>query len=223
MLKKTSAFAFTIISILIRACESAVPAAQPPASAEPARVESQAPPSDSNVVQDIPAQETSINRTAPELEKPEEPDNLADSTLKDGSVTDTPHDKVAEESPLKLETPSDSTAPTSSTKAKDSSKSAQVDQPSAPAPAVVSEPLPTSTSLPQSVEPAPTAATPDPTPELISVPTAEPEPLPLVAYGNDIDKAAHPFMLPSALGQEYSLESFRGDKNVVLVFYRAFW
>ena len=195
--KKTSALALTIIITMIVACQSATPAAQPsavsPASAEPARAESQTPSSGSNVAQDIPVQEASSNRIAPKLDTPEEPDNLVDSTW-----------------------------PTSPTKAKVSSASAQVDQPSAPAPAVASEPLPTSTPLPQSVEPAPTA-TRQSTPELVAMPTQEPTPAPQIVFGNDIDETAHPFMLPSALGQEYSLESFRGDKNVVLVFYRAFW
>ena len=31
------------------------------------------------------------------------------------------------------------------------------------------------------------------------------------------------FTLPSAAGESVSLESFAGDKNVVLVFYRGFW
>ena len=31
------------------------------------------------------------------------------------------------------------------------------------------------------------------------------------------------FTLPSASGDEVSLDSFAGDKNVVLVFYRGFW
>ena len=35
---------------------------------------------------------------------------------------------------------------------------------------------------------------------------------------------AHLFTLPNARdGMEVSLESYRGDKNVVLVFYRGFW
>jgi len=41
--------------------------------------------------------------------------------------------------------------------------------------------------------------------------------------GNDVNDAAHGFTLPSAAGPEYSLASFKGEKNVVLVFYRAFW
>ena len=31
------------------------------------------------------------------------------------------------------------------------------------------------------------------------------------------------FQLPNADGDLVSLESYRGDKNVVLVFYRGFW
>lgn len=41
--------------------------------------------------------------------------------------------------------------------------------------------------------------------------------------GNGLNDAAFDFTLPSSTGPEYSLASFRGDRNVVLVFYRAFW
>lgn len=34
---------------------------------------------------------------------------------------------------------------------------------------------------------------------------------------------AHLFELPSARGQNVSLDSCAGEKNVVLVFYRGFW
>jgi len=34
---------------------------------------------------------------------------------------------------------------------------------------------------------------------------------------------AFPFELPSASGDTVSLESYVGDKNLVSVFYRAFW
>ena len=34
---------------------------------------------------------------------------------------------------------------------------------------------------------------------------------------------AYEFDLPSAAGPTYSLESYHGESNVVLVFYRAFW
>ena len=38
-----------------------------------------------------------------------------------------------------------------------------------------------------------------------------------------VNDEALAFTLPSARGPEYSLASFRADKNLVLVFYRAFW
>ena len=44
--------------------------------------------------------------------------------------------------------------------------------------------------------------------------TAEPEPQ---------GEVAPKFTLPSAAGESVSLESFAGNKNVVLVFYRGFW
>ena len=41
--------------------------------------------------------------------------------------------------------------------------------------------------------------------------------------GSDVGDLAPGFTLMSARAGDYTLESFRGDKNVVLVFYRAFW
>ena len=38
-----------------------------------------------------------------------------------------------------------------------------------------------------------------------------------------VGDTAYRFDLPSAAGPTYSLESYRGESNVVLVFYRAFW
>lgn len=38
-----------------------------------------------------------------------------------------------------------------------------------------------------------------------------------------VGDTAYRFDLPSAAGPTYSLESYRGKSNVVLVFYRAFW
>ena len=60
--------------------------------------------------------------------------------------------------------------------------------------------------------PAPTAtATPEPT----ASPTSPPQPP---------ENAASLFTLPNgADGELISLESYRGEKNVVLVFYRGFW
>ena len=41
--------------------------------------------------------------------------------------------------------------------------------------------------------------------------------------GNRVDDVARSFTLPSASGRTHSLDSHLGEKNVVLVFYRAFW
>ena len=51
------------------------------------------------------------------------------------------------------------------------------------------------------------------------VPTPEPE----VVVGTDVGDLAPGFTLPSTAGMDQSLESYRGEKNVVVVFYRAFW
>ena len=44
-----------------------------------------------------------------------------------------------------------------------------------------------------------------------------------LTLGNDVGQLAVPFTLPSAQGPSYSLSSFQGNKNLVVVFYRAFW
>ena len=62
---------------------------------------------------------------------------------------------------------------------------------------------------------------PTPTPTVTPTPTATATPSPSV--GTDIGNLAPNFTLPSALNGNYTLEAFRGDKNVVLVFYRASW
>ena len=67
------------------------------------------------------------------------------------------------------------------------------------------------------------APTPTPMATAAPAPTATPTPPQSVSVGNAIDQLASPFVLPSATGPSYALETFRGDKNVVLVFYRAFW
>jgi len=43
------------------------------------------------------------------------------------------------------------------------------------------------------------------------------------SVGNRVDDVAEPFTLPGASGKTHSLDSHLGEKNVVLVFYRAFW
>jgi peroxiredoxin len=41
--------------------------------------------------------------------------------------------------------------------------------------------------------------------------------------GTNVGDIAPGFTLKSATGGEHSLESYRGDKNLVVIFYRAFW
>ena len=45
----------------------------------------------------------------------------------------------------------------------------------------------------------------------------------ITLIGNDLHEVAPRFTLPGADGAKYSLDSFTGESNVVLVFYRAFW
>jgi hypothetical protein len=70
------------------------------------------------------------------------------------------------------------------------------------------------------------AARPGATPQPTAEPTATVSPADgsgEVAFGNNVNDQPVQFTLPSAQGAEYSLAQFKGDKNVVLVFYRAFW
>ena len=80
-----------------------------------------------------------------------------------------------------------------------------------PEPAATPEPTSTATPEPTAtLEPTATA-----TPELTASPTPPPEPP---------ENAAPLFTLPNgADGELISLESYRGDRAVVLVFYRGFW
>ena len=41
--------------------------------------------------------------------------------------------------------------------------------------------------------------------------------------GTDVGETAPGFVLASAAGPEFALESLRGEKSVVVIFYRAFW
>ena len=70
----------------------------------------------------------------------------------------------------------------------------------------------------------PTPAAPPSTPA--DRPTAIPEPTattaPPITFEDDEDKA-FAFNLPNAHGGQVSLDDYEGNKNVVLVFYRAFW
>ena len=88
---------------------------------------------------------------------------------------------------------------------------------------------PPQVSTPSVVSPPSAAASsvaPSPTVESLPPPTG---PDPGVAQtssgdvGADVGDVAYPFKLPSTDGVEVSLESYRGEQRVVLVFYRAFW
>ena len=74
-------------------------------------------------------------------------------------------------------------------------------------------PIPTAVAI--AVEPA---LTPLPDPAAASVT----EPIAVVDAPDD-SVGAHRFVLPSAQGNQVSLEEYLGRGNVVLIFYRAFW
>ena len=79
-------------------------------------------------------------------------------------------------------------------------------------PPAVASPVPT--------EPPP-VATPVPTePPATATPVPTEIPIPV---GTSVGELAPAFTLPSISGSDVSLESYRGDKNLVVVFYRAFW
>ena len=71
-----------------------------------------------------------------------------------------------------------------------------------------SGPTPTSAPAPSGGESLPTST--------VSQPTATPPSSPAAGL-------APPFTLPTARGGTVSLASYLGERNVVLVFYRAFW
>ena len=98
-------------------------------------------------------------------------------------------------------------------------------------PAATPTPIPpaaTSTPVPPTATPTPVPPTATPTPV---PPTATPTPVPPTAtptsvpenVGTLVGDVAPGFMLAAATGSGKSLESYRGEKNVVVVFYRAFW
>ena len=74
--------------------------------------------------------------------------------------------------------------------------------------------------------PAPATAPPIPTAGVGSAAASDDSDSPValrVSVGNRVDDIAEPFTLPGASGKTHSLESHLGEKNVVLIFYRAFW
>ena len=105
---------------------------------------------------------------------------------------------------------------------------APTDQPSAASPVPTGPPpiaSPVPTDPPPVASPVPTAppavVTPVPT-EAPATATPVPTEIPLVV-GTGVGELAPAFMLPSIFGSEVSLESYRNDKNLIVVFYRAFW
>ena len=98
-------------------------------------------------------------------------------------------------------------------------------------------PDPTPTPVPPTATPTPVppTATPTPVPPTATPtpvpPTATPTPVPPTAtptsvpedVGTLVGDVAPGFMLAAATGSGRSLDSYRGEKNVVVVFYRAFW
>ena len=85
--------------------------------------------------------------------------------------------------------------------------------------AIPTEAPPVASNTPQPTA-VPTTA-PVPTAELELPPTAIPTP---TAETPDAAGPQAPrFTLPSAGGEDVSLESYLGEKNLVLAFYRGFW
>ena len=89
--------------------------------------------------------------------------------------------------------------------------------PTAPLSASLRQPISELKSVPASVEnPPEPAAVANNEPSIAPVELTAPP-------GNEVHDRAHSFVLPSATGGPESLESYLGNENVVLIFYRAFW
>ena len=78
---------------------------------------------------------------------------------------------------------------------------------------------PASTSTPTPPPPTSTPAPSQPSPTA----TSAPEPDEAAVAAPEVGDPAPDFELAAASGSDMSLASYRGDKNVVVVFYRAFW
>jgi hypothetical protein len=72
-------------------------------------------------------------------------------------------------------------------------------------------------AAPSDVGPTPTQLVDHPTP------AATESSAPALAVGTNVGELAPDFQLPAASGSDRSLASYRGDKNVLVVFYRAFF
>ena len=67
------------------------------------------------------------------------------------------------------------------------------------------------------------AVSPPPLPADSPTATLPEPPVPALAVGTMEGDLAPDFQLPAASGSDRSLASYRGDKNVLVVFYRAFF
>ncbi len=99
---------------------------------------------------------------------------------------------------------------------------------SGPPPTIVKNQVqPTATPVPEPTEAPPPADTPAPAATTAPAPDDTPAPsettAPAVTFAEDDADKAFDFTLPNAHGGDVTLSQYRDDKNVVLVFYRAFW
>ena len=80
---------------------------------------------------------------------------------------------------------------------------------------------PTATSVSQPTEAMPPTPESRETPASTATQPPAPTPEPEMQHSAEVGDMAPVFTLPSASGTDVSLESYRGDKNVVLVYYRG--
>ena len=127
----------------------------------------------------------------------------------DSPTLDTTYAPPPEPTPTTGLTPTTTQEPTNATE--------PVDSPTPePTPSLTPTVAPEPTPTPESTPVPPPTATPTHTPAPTETPPAD-------MTGNAVNDLAHDFTLPSVSGNIHSLQSYREDKSVVLVFYRAFW
>lgn len=83
---------------------------------------------------------------------------------------------------------------------------------------VVSRPVTLATATPPPTSLPPTAVAPTSSPA-----TPPPATAPAVPSALQLGPGLHDFKLPDAQGGEVQLSQYLGEKNVILVFYRAWW
>ena len=101
--------------------------------------------------------------------------------------------------------------------------------PPAVASPIATDPPPVASPVPPDPPAVASPVATDPPPVASPVPTDVPataSPVPTetpLVVGTGVGELAPAFTLPSISESDVSLESYRGDKNLVVVFYRAFW